>query len=84
MADAQRTDRTPREVIDTLRQCGWKVADTHALPNWVDCVASKGETVRLIEIKTATGKLKPSQQRLIDQGWPVVVLRSAEDAVGLR
>lgn len=84
MSYARRTDTTHREVIDTLRQCGWKVADTHALPNWVDCVASRGDAVRLIEIKAPKGKLKPSQQRLMNDGWPIVVLRSAEDAARLR
>jgi len=37
-------------------------------------------TVYLVECKTRTGKLRASQQRLIDQGWPIVVLRSAEEA----
>ena len=34
----------------------------------------------LIECKTRTGKLRQAQQALIDAGWPIVVLRSAEEA----
>lgn len=36
--------------------------------------------VVLVECKTGTGKLRPEQQQFQAEGWPVVVLRSAEQA----
>lgn len=79
-----KVDSTHREVIDTLRQLGWDVEDTHTLPNFVDAVAMRGEQVRLIEIKGVKNRLQPSQKRLIDRGWPIVILRSMQDAINLR
>lgn len=81
---AKRTDATHRAVIDTLRKCGWQVVDTHEAPGWVDCAAMRFGEVRLIEIKTAKGKLTDSQQRLLEQGWPIHILTSPEDAAALR
>jgi len=45
----------------------------------VDDLIVRG-SIALVECKTRTGRLRASQQRLIDQGWPIVVLRSAEEA----
>lgn len=84
MTYRRRVDATHGEVVQALRQCGWTVADTHAFPGFVDCLAHRGGKLWLVEIKGARGKLKPSQQRLIDAGFPVVVLRNAAEAAALR
>ena len=81
---AKRTDQTHREVIDTLRACGWTVFDTHALPGWVDCTATRHGEIRLIEIKTAKGKPTDSQRKLLEDGWPINILRNSDDAMKLR
>lgn len=81
---ARRTDSTHREVVDTLRRCGWTVADTSRLSGFVDAVAWKGDTVRLVEIKTGKGKHTASQRKLLEQGCPIVTLTSAEQAAQLR
>lgn len=83
MGIGRRTDSTHKEVVTALRSVGWDCFDVHALPSFVDIVAHRAGQVRLIEVKSAKGKLKPSQQRLVNDGWPIVVLRSAEDAARL-
>ena len=81
----RRTDANHRQIKRALEQCGWLVVDTHDVPNWVDLtVYHPGRGVlRLVEVKTEKGKLRPSQERLIRDRWPVNVLRSVEDAVRL-
>jgi hypothetical protein len=37
--------------------------------------------VVLVECKARTGQLRTAQQRLQDEGWPIVVLRSADEAM---
>ena len=39
-----------------------------------------GSSLVLVECKTRTGKLRAEQQKLIDSGWPIVVLRDAAEA----
>lgn len=80
----RRVDRPHGEVLATLRELGWACADTSRLPNWVDIVAHRAGVIRLVEVKADTGKLTASQQRLIDAGFPVVVIRNAAEAAALR
>lgn len=83
MRYAAKVDSTHREIVDTLRSLGWKVAETHRLPGFVDAVASRGHDTRLVEIKTGKGRLTDSQSKLVAQGHPVYVLRCREDALEL-
>lgn len=80
---AARVDSNHREVVDTLRSCGWLVKETHQYPGFVDCVAQRGGVVRLVEIKRPKGRLKPSQAKLIADGFDVRVVRTAQEAVEL-
>jgi hypothetical protein len=58
------------------------MADTHALPNFVDAVGYKpSHGVTMFEFKSRRGKLTDSQQDLLDRGWPVAVIRSADEAI---
>jgi len=76
-----RTDTTHAEIMAALRAMGWKMKDTHSLPKFVDAVGFRPrDGVVLFEFKSGRGKLRPSQQELIDEGWPVRVLRTAADA----
>lgn len=77
-----KIDSTHREVVKALRQCGFRVADTHALSGFVDVVAEKRGRVWLIEIKREKGgRLTASQQKLIADGWPITVLRTVDDVI---
>lgn len=85
MTFARRVDGTHRAITDALRKAGWTVHDTSRLARFVDLVAwHRGRQVlRLIEVKTDKGAYTAAQQQLLDDGWPVVTLRSPEDAVRL-
>lgn len=84
MRRAARIDGTHAEVVETLRKCGWTVHDTSRLGGgFPDVVASRAGIVRLVEIKTAKGKLRPLQVQFASQ-HPVIVVRGAEDAAALR
>mgnify|MGYP006137915969 CR=1 FL=1 len=86
MSYAKRTDLHHASVRDTLRELGWRVIDTSRYGSFVDLIARRHGKVVLIEVKTAQNKagrvtFKPSQQKLIDDGWELVVLRNREDAL---
>jgi hypothetical protein len=100
---ARRTDANHRALLDLAQQLGAKVFDTHCLPNFVDAVVlnprSRLELVsdqprwvwlpqlELWELKAPKGKLRASQQKLIDAGWPIRVIKTREDvlnALGVR
>lgn len=79
---AAKVDNTHGRVIKRLRERGWMVLDTHRLPGFVDAVAYKRYAgVQLIEIKRSKkAPLTDSQKKLVDTGWPLVVLWD-EDSV---
>ncbi len=81
---ARRTDRNHAELMQVLRDLGWLVADTHALPNWVDATAQRAGAIRLVDFKAPNGKLTTSQQKLIAQGWLIAFIRSVDDCIQLR
>jgi len=82
MSYGRRVDGNHTEVLEALRKCGWLVHDCSRLPGFVDLVAyHKGRSVlKLIEVKTAKGALTALQTLMRDEGWPVVVVRSREEA----
>jgi hypothetical protein len=87
MRRASKTDTTHAEIRETFRQLGWQVIDTSGLGNFVDLVvlSPRGRVV-LVEAKTPRSKagrvkLTTSQQRLCDDGWPLVILRSRDEAL---
>jgi len=49
-----------------------------------DLLALKGESLRLVEVKSDKGKLTAWQALLQLEGWPIHILRSVDDAIALR
>lgn len=84
MRRGKRVDSTHGEVRDALKAAGWGVLDTHDYPSFVDLVAWKGDTVRLIDAKGPKTKLSPAQAKLVARGCPIVFIRTKEEAVNLR
>jgi hypothetical protein len=79
-----KADANHHELIDELRSAGWDVIPTYALRGFVDAVAYRsGCGVRLIEFKTPKGALTAAQHELLARGWPIVVVRTAEDVHAL-
>jgi hypothetical protein len=86
MRYAHRTDKNHALVRDTIRTLpGWIVWDCHHVKGWIDLEAYHCPSGLWlpIEVKSPTGKLEQSQQDLIDDGWPVRVVRAttAEEVV---
>ncbi|HXE82907.1 MAG TPA: hypothetical protein VN513_06225 [Gemmatimonadales bacterium] len=81
MRRAARVDATQAAIVDAFRRYGASV-DVIGLP--VDlAVGYRGRTV-LVEVKTQTGKLKPSQQAWLDAyRGAACVVRSEAEAVAL-
>ncbi len=83
---ARRTDANHRQIVEALRDCGWQVLDLHRAGNGVPdlIVWHYGrQALRLVEVKDGNGKLTEGQQRLIDEKWPISVIRTLEDATNL-
>jgi hypothetical protein len=85
---ARRTDRNHAQLRDALRQMGYFVLDTSAIPNFVDMIAAKHGRVYFIEAKDgekspSRRKLRPSQEALHRDlraaGACVVVIESISD-----
>lgn len=86
MTYARKVDRNHREVIQALRRCGWLVMDTsgagRGVPDLV--VWHRGRTqLLLVEVKAPQGKPTPAQLRYSAAGWPIVTVRSVDDAIAL-
>lgn len=81
--DAKR-DSNEREIVDTFRALGCLV---HRLDQPCDliifCFKSLGQRLHLIEVKTPTGQLNEKQSAFMAAGWPVHVIRSADEAIAL-
>lgn len=76
----KKTDANQKFIVDGLRRCGRYVCIIH-LP--VDIlVGFRGQTF-LFEIKTAKGKLRPSQKKFLEEwtGAHVYVIRTLEEAL---
>lgn len=78
----RKVDRNHADLLETLRRLGWDMESTHALPNFVDAV---GVHSRLgcvpFEFKAGKNGLTDSQQDLLNRGWPLVILRTADEAI---
>jgi Holliday junction resolvase len=84
MTFARRVDTTHKAVMETLRKTGWQVIDASRVGRgFPDLLALKGGRMVLIEVKTAKGKHTRPQLELMARGWPVVTIRSVEDAAKL-
>lgn len=77
-----RTDSTHAAIRETLRTRGWLVKDVHVVKGWIDMTAYHPATGRvvLIDAKSAQGKLTEAQEALVKAGWPILFLRSVDEA----
>lgn len=85
MRRAARVDASQPEIVDALRRCGWEWLDTTRVGcGFPDGIAWKPGKTRLVEIKTATGKLTPDQEKFHQRVTDVKIIRSVEEALLLR
>ena len=81
---AKRVDANHGAIRDTLRRLGWRILDVSDCAGLCDLLAHRGGILRMVEVKTAKGTLTARQQELMAEGWPIVIVRSVEDALRLR
>jgi hypothetical protein len=76
---AQKRDANELGIVQALREAGWLVLylDKFDLLLW----HPTRRQLRMVEVKTPTGKLKPSQEKLLADGWPLEIIRTKEDAL---
>ena len=80
---AARTDANQAAIVSALEAAGWAVFSTASVGRgFPDLVCHRRGAIRLVEVKTATGKLRPAQEKFQDM-FPVSVVRTIEDAVRL-
>ena len=79
----RRVDSNHKPIVDAFRQFGWEVLSLAPLGSGVpDLLVSRPGEMRLVEVKTPKGKLKPMQETFM-ASWPVSVVRSIDDVQAL-
>ena len=74
--DARRDANEP-EIVRALKDCGYKVMRL----NEFDLLVHGHGDLMMLEVKTETGILKPSQEKMIAEGWPLKIVRSPAEAL---
>lgn len=78
---AAKRDAVERPIILALRDAGYLVTEGGWLCDLVVFDPAAPERGgRFLEVKSAKGKLTPTQESAIAMGWPVRVVRSVEQA----
>jgi hypothetical protein len=72
-----KRDDNENQITAALRAVGCHILRLDSF----DLLVLRGSNLYALEVKTKTGKLKPSQQKLIDMGWPLHICRTPEDAL---
>lgn len=76
---ALKRDSNEPEIVKALRDEGWSVMRLNEFDLLVTC--GDGCCLHMLEVKTPTGALKPSQKKMIKDGWPLKIVRSVEEAL---
>jgi Holliday junction resolvase len=81
---AARLDSTHAAIVNTLKACGWSVVSTARMgKGFPDLVIQRRGQTYLVEVKAGKGKLTKDQEQF-HEAFDVVILRTIEDAAGLR
>ena len=83
MRRAAKVDLNHSEIMEGVRQAGWKARSSAAIGNdFPDQIVAKGNFTALLEVKSGSNGLTQGQQDFIDS-WPgvVVVARTVEQTV---
>jgi len=80
---AARVDANHGDIRECLRKLGWLILDLSRVgqgcPDLLGWRAGYG--FALFELKMPRGKVTMDQLKFVAKGWPVVILRSVDDAV---
>ena len=84
MRRAAKVDLNHTEIVTALRKLGWSVLSLAAVGKGVpDLLCHRAGVLRLCEVKGPKGKLTEDQE-VFHKLWPVVILRSVDDAENLK
>ena len=80
-----RVDGNQPEIVEALRRAGWKVLSLAEVGSGAPdlLVYRTGQPLRLLEVKAKGGVITPMQEEFMAAGWPVTIVRSVEDVLGL-
>ncbi len=84
-----RVDQNHAAIVAAYRQLGYLVLSLAGLGDGVPDLLTRdphpcracGRSLDLREVKTATGKLTSDQERFIDDGWHVTIVRGLDDVL---
>jgi hypothetical protein len=68
---AKRRDKNEPEIVAALKKLGAKVERL----DMVDLLVNYKGKIYLLEVKTENGKLTKKQESLIEEGWPIHIVR---------
>ncbi|MCG8434423.1 MAG: hypothetical protein MJA83_10365 [Gammaproteobacteria bacterium] len=74
---AKRRDANEPDVIKALERVGAKVKRLHEF----DLLVYFRGQVHMLEVKTEKGVLKDSQRDMMQEGWPLKIVRSEKQAL---
>lgn len=77
---ASKRDSIEPSIVKALRDAGYLVTEGGWLCDLIVFDPVGAGRLHLLEVKSARGKLTPTQEGAIKQGWPVRVVRSVEQA----
>ena len=77
---AAKRDAVEPSIVKALRDAGYLVTEGGWLCDLIVFDPVGAGRIHLLEVKSAKGKLTPTQESAIAQGWPVAIVRSVEDA----
>ena len=75
--DARR-DGNEADIVDALVLAGCRVLRLDKFDLLVE--NTNTSKVYMLEVKTATGELTKAQHQLLEQGWPLQVVRTIDEA----
>lgn len=80
MRRAAKRDQNELQIVKGLRDAGYLVMYLTAFDLLIWHPMRR--QLRMLEVKTETGKLKPSQEKLLADGWPLEIVRTVQEALG--
>lgn len=72
-----KRDATEAEIIAALRKAGCHIIQLDKF----DILVLTRKATFMLEVKSKGGRLKPSQKLLIEQGWPLHIVHTTEEAL---
>lgn len=84
VGQARKRDLNEAQIVEALEACGWLVQRISA-KGFPDLVCwHPRKSFRLVEVKSPKGKATEAQLEAQADGWPVVTVRTVDEAANLK